>query len=110
LRLLRGGRSVSRFAVVALGLSLYSYRVRELAFCWLLFLIGFAALALLALGAVLAWYAWTHDSPSTCETTPVSPVLVLPSPGVTLEPVSVVVPAAASELTLEPSATTLLVS
>jgi hypothetical protein len=45
------------FSVFLLGLAHYSYRAKELLVCWFLFCSLFAALALLFLSAVLAWYA-----------------------------------------------------
>jgi len=89
----RDGHRVSQLSVLALGLSLYSYRVRELAACWLFFIILFVVLALLALGAVLAWYAGIHLSLRTRTTPPVSPLLVSTSLGVALEINSARVPA-----------------
>ena len=48
---------VSRFVGLFLGLSLVSYNVRALMFCWLYFGLLFGALFLLVLGAVLAHHA-----------------------------------------------------
>jgi hypothetical protein len=60
-----------------LGLSLYSYRVRELLACWLFFIILFVVLALLIPAAVLAWYAGIYASHWARPKTPVAPVPVL---------------------------------
>jgi len=89
----RESHRVSQFSGLLLGLSLYSYRVRELAACWLFFLVLFVVLALLILGAVLAWYAWIYASHWARTTTPVAPVLALASAQVHLETI-----AGASEL------------
>ena len=48
---------VSRFVGLFLGLSLVSYNVRALLFCWLYFGLLFGALFLLVLGAVFAYQA-----------------------------------------------------
>jgi hypothetical protein len=56
-RQLRESHRVSQLSGLVLGLSLYSYRVRELFACWLFFFLVFVVLALLFLGGVLAWYA-----------------------------------------------------
>jgi len=88
MRPLRGSHRVSQFSGLLLGLSLYSYRVRELVACWLFFKILFAVLALLILGAVLAWYAWIYASHWARTTTPVAPVLVLATAEVPLETIS----------------------
>jgi len=57
LRRLLAGFCVLQFFVLLLWLTRYSYRVKELLVCWLLFCSFFAALALLFLGAMLACYA-----------------------------------------------------
>jgi hypothetical protein len=86
---LRESHYVSQLFGLVLGLSLYSYRVRELLACWLFFMILFVVLALLVLGAVLAWYAgkWTTDW--ACTTVPLTPVPVLASPEIHLEAIAV---------------------
>jgi hypothetical protein len=56
-RQLRESHRVSQLSGLVLGLSLYSYRVRELFACWLFFFLMFAVLALVFVGGVLAWYA-----------------------------------------------------
>jgi hypothetical protein len=48
---------VLQFATVVLCLTCYSYRVRELLVCWLLFCFLFAVLAIAFLAALLACYA-----------------------------------------------------
>ena len=79
---LRESHRVSQLFGLILGLCLYSYRVQELLVCWLFFTILFVVLALLVLGAVLAWYAgkWATDWAGT--TVPLTPVPVLGSAGV----------------------------
>ena len=71
-----------------LGLSLYSYRVRELVACWLFFIILFVVLALLTLGAILAWYAGMYAARWARTTAPVAPVLALASAEVHPETIS----------------------
>jgi hypothetical protein len=85
---LRESHRVSQLSGLVLGLSLYSYRVRELVVCWLFFIIFFVVLALLVLGAVLAWYAWIYASHWAQTTTPVAPVLALASAEVHLETIA----------------------
>lgn len=48
---------MSQFSGFLLGLSLYSYHVRELLVCWLFFSLLFVSLALVILAGVLAFYA-----------------------------------------------------
>jgi hypothetical protein len=87
-RQLRESHRVSQFSGLLLGLSLYSYRVRELAACLLFFTLFFAVLALLVLGAVLAWYAGIYASHWARTAAPVTPVLVLAPAEVPLETIS----------------------
>jgi len=84
----RESHRVSQLFGLVLGLSLYFYRVRELLACWLFFTILFVVLALLVLGAALAWYAgkWATDWART--TMPLTPVPVLVSAGVHAETTS----------------------
>jgi hypothetical protein len=79
---LRESHRVSQLFGLVLGLSLHSYRVRELVACWLFFIILFVVLALLVLGAVLAGHVgkWAIDWART--TVPLTPVPVLASAGV----------------------------
>jgi len=51
------GIYVLAFFVLLFGLTRYSYRAKELLVCWLLLCSFFAVVALMFLGAVLAWYA-----------------------------------------------------
>jgi len=85
---LRESHRVSKLFGLFLGLSLYSYRVQELVVCWLFFIILFVVLALLVLGAVLAWYAgkWATDWART--TVSLTPVPVLASAKVHLETIA----------------------
>jgi hypothetical protein len=55
-RFLVGFYALAFFALL-FGLTRYSYRVKELLACWLLLCSFFAVVALMLLGAVLAWYA-----------------------------------------------------
>ncbi len=55
--LLRRRARVLQFSALLLGLTLYSYSVRDLLVCWLFFCLFFAALVSLLLGALLACYA-----------------------------------------------------
>ena len=48
---------MSQFSGLLLGLSFYSYYVRELLVCWLLFCLIFVLLALVILSGVLAAHA-----------------------------------------------------
>lgn len=56
MNLLRGTHRVWQFSWPLLGLSLYSYRVRELLVCWLFFGGMFAALGSVVAGGMIAWY------------------------------------------------------
>jgi len=79
---LRESHRVSQLSGLFLGLSLYSYRVRELLACWLFFFALFVVLALLVLGAVLAWYAGKWATDWARSTVPLTPAPVLTSAGV----------------------------
>jgi hypothetical protein len=87
-RQVRESHRVSQFSGLLLGLSLYSYRVRELVACWLFFIILFVVLALLILGAVLAWYAGIYAAHWTRTTTPATPMLALAPAQVHVETIS----------------------
>jgi hypothetical protein len=76
---LRAGRRVSQFAGLLLGLSLYSYHVRELLVCWLFFCVLFVLLALLVLAGVIACYAGKHATRWARTAAPVSSGLALVS-------------------------------
>ena len=71
---LRESHRVSQFSGLLLGLSLYSYQVRELLVCWLFFTLLFVSLALVILGGVLACYGGkyvTHWARTAAQMTPV---------------------------------------
>ncbi len=76
---LRESHRVSQFSGLLLGLSLYSYHVRELLVCWLFFSVLFVLLALMILGGVLACYAGKYATHWARTTAPVTPVLALGS-------------------------------
>jgi len=57
LRRLLAGFYFLQFSTFLLGLTSYSYRVKELLVCWLFFCSLFAILSLICLGAVLICYA-----------------------------------------------------
>jgi len=53
-------REINRVQVclgLLMGLSLFSYHVRELLVCWIFFVLLFVAVAAVILGGVLAWHA-----------------------------------------------------
>jgi hypothetical protein len=77
LNLLRDSRHVSQFSGLILGLSLYSYHVRELLVCWLFFTLLFVCLALLLLGGVLAVYAGERVTGWARTPAGMTPVLAL---------------------------------
>jgi hypothetical protein len=79
LRQLCESHRVSQFSGLLLGLSLYSYHVRELLFCWLFFSLLFVSLALVIVGGVLACYAGKYVTVWARATVPVTPVLALAS-------------------------------
>jgi hypothetical protein len=87
-RQLRESHRVSQFSGLLLGLSLYSYRVRELAACLLFFTLFFAVLALLILGGVLAYYAAIYASHWARTRVPATATLALASAEVHLETIA----------------------
>jgi hypothetical protein len=76
---LRENHRVSQVSGLLLGLSLNSYRVRELLVCWLFFSLLFVLLALLILGGVLACYAGEYVAVWVRTAAPVNPALALGS-------------------------------
>jgi len=54
---LRDSHRVQEISGLLVGLSLYSYHVRELLACWIFFGLLFVTVALMILGGVLAWHA-----------------------------------------------------
>jgi len=87
-RQLRENHRVSQFSGLLLGLSLYSYRVRELAACLLFFTLFFAVLALLIVGGVLAYYAGIYGAHWARTTAPATPMLALAPAQVHLETIA----------------------
>jgi hypothetical protein len=79
LRQLRESHRAWQFSGLILGLSLYSYHVRELLVCWLFFIVLFVVLALLVLGGVLAFHAGKYASQWARMAAPATPVLALAS-------------------------------
>ncbi|HVS88510.1 MAG TPA: hypothetical protein VHF01_09870 [Candidatus Acidoferrum sp.] len=79
---------MSQFSGLLLGLSLYSYHVRELLVCWLFFSLLFGSLALVILGGVLACYAGKYVTVWARTAAPVTPVLELGSGELHLETIS----------------------
>jgi hypothetical protein len=75
----RESHRVSQFSGLLIGLSLYSYHVRELLVCWLFFCLLFVGLVLLLLGGVLACHAGKYATHWVRTATPVTPGLVLAS-------------------------------
>lgn len=76
---LRKSHRVSQFSGLLLGLSLYSYQVRELLVCGLFFTLLFVSLALVILGGVLAWYAGKYVTVWARTAAGVAPVVALGS-------------------------------
>jgi hypothetical protein len=74
---LRESHRRSQFSGLLVGLSLYSYHVRELLVCWLFFSLLFVVVALLILGGVLACYAGKYAAHWARMAAPASPVFVL---------------------------------
>jgi hypothetical protein len=70
---------VSQFSGLLLGLSLYSYQVRELLVCGLFFTLLFVSLALVILGGVLACYAGKYVIHRVSTAARVTPVVALGS-------------------------------
>ena len=85
---LREYRRVSQYSGVLLGLSLYSYQVRELLVCWLFFSLAFTLLALVSLGATFACYAGKYVIHWVDTAARVAPVVALAPGEPRLKPVS----------------------
>jgi hypothetical protein len=79
LNYLRENYRVSQISGLLLGLSLNSYRVRELLVCWLFFSLLFVLLALLILAGVFACYAGKYVIHWANTAAPVTPVLAFGS-------------------------------
>jgi hypothetical protein len=82
---LRGIYRVSQFSGLLLGLSFYSYHVREFLVCWLLFCLLFALLALVILGGVFAAYAGNHAIHWASVAVRVAPIIALDSDEIQLD-------------------------
>ena len=85
---LRKIRRVSQFSSLLLGLSLYSYHVRELVVCWLLFSLVFVSLALVVLGGVLACYGGEYVIQWASTAARVTPATALASGELHLKAIS----------------------
>ncbi len=76
---LRENHRVSQFSGLLLGLSLYSYHVRELLVCWLYFSLLFVSVVLVILGGVLACYAGKYAIDWVRTAAEATPVVALGS-------------------------------
>jgi hypothetical protein len=85
---LRGIYRVSQFSGLLLGLSLFSYHVRELLVCWLFFCLLFVLLALVILGGVLAAHAGNHAIHWASTAVRVAPMVALDSDEIQLDAIS----------------------
>ncbi len=85
---LRENHRVSQFTGLLLGLSLYSYQVRELLVCWLFFSLLFVSLALVILGGVLTCYAGKYFTVWARTAAGVTPVVALGSGNLHLKNIS----------------------
>ena len=79
LSLLREYPRLSLFSVMLLGLTMYSYRIRELLICWLFFCLLFALLVLLTLAGVVVSHAGKYVLDWTNAGARVTPVAALHS-------------------------------
>lgn len=77
LSLLREYPRLSLYSGVLLGLSMYSYRIRELLICWLFFCLLFALLVLLTLAGVVVSHAGKYVLDWTNAGARVTPIAVL---------------------------------
>jgi hypothetical protein len=82
LSLLREYACASLLSGAVLGLSIYSYRVRELLICWLFFCLLFVMLVLLTLVGVLVSHAGKYVLVWTNAGVRVTPVAALRSRGI----------------------------
>jgi len=85
---LRGIYRVSQFSGLLLGLSLYSYHVRELLVCWLFFCLLFVLLALVILGGVLAAHVGSQAIHWASTAVRVAPMVALDSDEIQLDAIS----------------------
>jgi hypothetical protein len=77
LSLLREYPRLSLFSVMLLGLTMYSYRIRELLVCWLFFCLLFVLLVLLTLAGAVVSYAGKHVLDWTNAGARVTPIAAL---------------------------------
>jgi hypothetical protein len=89
LKQFRKNHRLSQFSGLLLGLSLYSYHVRELLVCWLFFSLVFVSLALVILGGVIACYAGKYAAHWVRTTASLTPVLASGSVELHLKTISV---------------------
>jgi len=73
-RLSRKRLILAQLCLLLLGLSLYSYRARELLVCWFFFTVLLVVLALGILAAVLACFAWKSLIDRVSIASPVPPL------------------------------------
>jgi len=85
---LRGIYRESQFSGLLLGLSFYSYHVRELLVCWLFFCLLFVLLALVVLGGLLAAYAGNQAIHWASTAVRVAPMVALDSDEIQLDAIS----------------------
>ena len=85
---MRESPQVWEFSGLLLGLSLYSYHVRELLVCWLYFSVLFVCVTLLLLLGVLGVYAGECVAVWARSATGMTPVLVLASTGLRVKIIS----------------------
>jgi hypothetical protein len=79
---------VSELSGLLLGLSLYSYHVRELLICWLFFCLLFVLLTLVLLGGVLGCHAGQYVIHWAGTAARVKPVMALSSVELHLKTIS----------------------
>jgi|ERR1700686_3069403 len=89
LKQFRKNHRLSQFSGLLLGLSLYSYHVRELLVCWLFFSLVFVSLALVIWGGVIACYAGKYAAHWVRTTASLTPVLASGSVELHLKTISV---------------------
>jgi hypothetical protein len=85
---LRVSLRVSKFSGLLLGLSLYSFHVRELLVCWLFFSVLFALLCVVMAGVALACYAGRHVFHWASSVPQVTPAVVLKPVGFHVKTIS----------------------
>ena len=85
---LRENQHVLQVSGLLIGLGLFSYHVRELMVCWLLFSLLFVLPVLLIFGGVLAWYAGKCVIDWVSTTPRVTPVVTLSTDDLRLKTIS----------------------